>query len=151
VLEPGLKANLPDILAAVGLTQFRRRYEMQRKRVEIARGYFELMGGSDIKLPPYAGDFQNHAWHLFVVRMPKSVNRDAVMDSLKSHGVGCSLHYRPLHQHRYYREKFFLDSKSFPNSEAVFRSAISLPIFPDMTMDQVEYVSRVLKESMSAS
>lgn len=151
VLEPGLKANLPDILAALGLTQFRRRYEMQRKRMEIARGYFELLGGSDIKLPPYADDFQNHAWHLFVVRMPKSVNRDAVIDSLKSHGVGCSLHYRPLHQHRYYREKFFLDSKSFPNSEAVFRSAISLPIYPDLTMDQVEYVSRVLKESMSAS
>lgn len=151
VLEPGFKANLPDLLAAVGLTQFRRRYEMQRKRAAIAKSYFDLLGGTDIKLPPHAGNFDNHAWHLFVVRMPKTVNRDAVMESLRSRGIGCSLHYRPLHQHRYYRERFSLDSKSFPNSEAVFRTAISLPIYPDLTISQVEYVSKVLRESMTAS
>lgn len=151
VLEPGFKANLPDLLAAIGLTQFRRRFEMQRKRAEIARYYFDLLDGSDVQLPPHAGNFENHAWHLFVVRMPKSVNRDAVMESLKSRGIGCSLHYRPLHQHSYYRERFSLDSKSFPNSEAVFRTAISLPIYPDLTMGQVEYVSKVLKESMTTS
>jgi len=151
VLEPGFKANLPDLLAAVGLTQFRRRYEMQRKRAAIARCYFDLLGGTDIKLPPHADGFENHAWHLFVVRMPKTVNRDAVMESLRSRGIGCSLHYRPLHQHNYYRERFALDSKSFPNSEAVFRTAISLPIYPDLTISQVEYVSKVLRESMTAS
>ena len=151
VLEPGLKANLPDLLAAVGLTQFRRRYEMQRKRAEIARAYFELLGGTDVKLPPHPGNFEKHAWHLFVVRMPNSVDRDAVMESLQSRGIGCSLHYRPLHQHSYYKKRFALDSTSFPNSEAVFQTAISLPIYPDLTISQVEYISKTLKESMTTS
>lgn len=151
VLEPGFKANLPDLLAAVGLTQFRRRYEMQRKRVEIARVYFELLGGTDVTLPPHSGNFEKHAWHLFVVRMPNSVDRDAVMESLQSQGIGCSLHYRPLHQHSYYKKRFALDSKSFPNSEAVFKTAISLPIYPDLTVSQVEYISKTLKESMTTS
>jgi dTDP-4-amino-4,6-dideoxygalactose transaminase len=151
VLEPGFKANLPDLLAAIGLVQFRRRFELQRMRAKVARSYFEVLSETDIILPPHSGDFSNHAWHLFVVRMPATVNRDAVMARLKSRGIGCSLHYRPLHRHRYYMERFSLDPRSYPKSEAAFQSAISLPIYPDLTLSQVEWIASVLIESVKSS
>ncbi len=151
VLAPGFKANLPDLLAAVGLTQFRRRFELQQMRAKVAQCYFDILGETNVIMPARPSNFLNHAWHLFVVRMPKSVDRDAVMTSLRSHGIGCSLHYRPLHRHRYYLEKFSLEPGNFPNSEAAFQTAISLPIYPDLTFGEVEWISTVLLQSMKTA
>lgn len=148
VLEPGFKANLPDLLAALGVVQFRRRFELQQSRASIARRYIENFQDSDLILPPHTEVLDSHAWHLFVIRVPVGIDRDDVMRYLKSRGIGCSLHYRPLHRHRYYRERYSLDPRQFPVSEAVFATAISLPIFPDLSLSQVDQVSSSVLEAL---
>lgn len=145
---PGHKANLPDVLAALGLAQFRRRQEMHRARVEIAKRYLELLKNSEYLLPPFGEDPETHAWHLFVVRVPAGVDRDKVMTHLLASGIGCSLHYRPLHRHSFYSRYLDLDPRDYPVSESVFQTAISLPIYPGLGNDAVEETVAALNDGL---
>ena len=78
-----------------------------------------------------------HSWHLFVIKVK---NRDHVMAKLKESGVGTSLHFIPIFIHPYYKKRYGFKAESFPVAQSVYDQSISLPIFPDMTMDDVDYV-----------
>jgi perosamine synthetase len=143
IIAPGYKDNLTDIAASIGIHQLARAEEMRRRREAIAIRY--LAGLSDItelELPPVSPD-RLHAWHLFPIKLnlqKLSVDRNEFMQQLKREGVGCSVHWRPLHLHPYYQETFAWRVEDFPVATALWPRLISLPIFPGMVDEEIEHV-----------
>lgn len=154
IVAPGYKYNLTDIAAAIGIHQLSRAEAMRGERERIARRYHdELAAVAEIELPP--GEFDGSkqpnridSWHLFAIRLHTkrlSINRDAFMDELKGAGVGCSVHWRPLHLHPYYQKTFGLRADDFPVASKQWKRLVSLPIFPGMLEHEIEHVVNTVK------
>lgn len=135
VVAPGFKYNLPDPAAAMGRVQLRRVREMQGRRRAIARHYLKELAGLPLTLPADSPRGDEHAWHLFVIRLRPDarLERDDVVSKLSDLGIGTSVHFIPLHRHTYWRESLELQRSSYPVADAEFERAISLPIFSRMT------------------
>jgi perosamine synthetase len=146
VVEAGFKMNLPDVLAAIGLAQLRKADAFHQRRCQIASTYlrhFTVM--EELEMPP---DDAGHSWHLFIVRLRPGLltkTRNQFIDELKEAGIGTSVHFIPLHFHSYYSGEYGYNKGDFPNAEAAYEGAISLPIYPDMTDGDVEYVANTVK------
>ena len=85
-----------------------------------------------------------HAWHLYVVRVPRGADRDGFIRALAAEGIGTSVHFIPLHMHPYWRDRGGLAPEAFPHASAEFERVVSLPIFSSMTDDQLGRVVDVV-------
>jgi UDP-4-amino-4-deoxy-L-arabinose-oxoglutarate aminotransferase len=143
VLEPGYKYNLPDINAALANSQLGRLESMNAQRQVLAGRYAERLKSINLVDPLRSPDYPHqHAWHLFVVRLDidrAGIGRDEFMSRLKSHGIGSGLHFRAVHTHQYYRETF-PHVGHLGNTEWNSDRILSLPLFPDMSLDDVDRV-----------
>ncbi|MCX5713311.1 MAG: DegT/DnrJ/EryC1/StrS family aminotransferase, partial [Candidatus Omnitrophica bacterium] len=140
--ELGYKYNFDDIHASLGLVQLRRLDGMLARRREIARMYRQALEG----VVDFSADSSEHfhTYHLFLARLMKdSLNRDDIIQELKSNNVGASVHYIPLHLHSYYKKRFA--QEDFPVANRVFKSIFSIPMFSAMRDSDVEYVIQQLK------
>ena len=154
VITPGFKYNLTDISAALGLSQFQRIAAINAKRRELAMLYREKFAGVDeIRLladPDYGF---THAWHLLVARVvsPK-ITRDAFMAGLKERNIGSGLHFRAVHTQKFYREKYHIAPGTLlPETDFNSERILSLPLFPDMTPEDVDDVVAAAKEVLAAA
>jgi len=143
ILAPGFKYNLTDIAAALGIAQLARAEEMRLRREAVARQYSrELAGVQAIVLPP-AGENRIHAWHLFPIRLREQalrISREEFIQELRARGVASSVHWRPLHLHPYYQETFGWSPESSPVASQVWRTLVSLPLFPAMREEEQAHV-----------
>ena len=148
IVAPGFKYNLTDVAAALGLRQLARAEEMRLERERIARRFREgLANVEELELPPDGAD-RIHSWHLYPIRLRLerlAVDRNAFLDDLKNEGVGCSVHWRPLHLHPYYQETFGWRPEDLPRATAVWERLVSLPLFPGMRDEEVEHVIATVK------
>jgi perosamine synthetase len=147
ILEAGYKYNLTDLQAALGLAQLAKCDQMRARRVAIAERYNEALACLDAFAIPATPHDGEHAWHLYVIQVNQSalsIGRDRVIEELNTRGIGTSVHFIPLHLHTLYRENFGYRSGQFPNAEKHFERAISLPIYPGMSSDDVDRVIAVL-------
>jgi perosamine synthetase len=148
VAYPGFKYNMTDMNAALGLVQLRRLPTMQAARQRIAAQYRAALAGVEaIELPSSRADV-DHAWHLFVIRVRHEqlrIDRDAVIGELTAAGIGTSVHFIPLHEHSYYRERLGVRAEEVPHADAEWRRIISLPLFPGMTDNDVDRVATTLR------
>ena len=142
IVAPGFMYNLTDIAAAIGLHQLKRARAFQRRREEIAAQFDEGLAGLPVITPPRpkAGDV--HAWHLYVLRLADGapIGRDALIEALFAAGIGCSVHYIPLHLQPYWRDRYALSPESFPHSQRAFETMLSLPLYTRMTDADVRRV-----------
>jgi dTDP-4-amino-4,6-dideoxygalactose transaminase len=149
IVAPGYKYNLTDIAAAIGIHQLGRAEAMRQERERIAVRYREALAGVEqIELPPHDVN-QIDSWHLFVIKLRLKrldIDRDEFMEQLKQAGVGCSVHWRPLHLHPYYQKTFGWRARDFPVATAQWKRLVSLPIFPGMRDDEIEHVTRTVKQ-----
>jgi len=150
VVEPGYKYNMTDISAVLGLRQLARVDEFNRKRTELAMRYRELLSGINELLllcdPPY--NFK-HSWHLFIVRLDTEkagISRDEFMYELKQRNIGTGLHFRAVHLQKYYLESMGTHRGMLPNTEWNSDRICSLPLFPEMTFDDIDDVVNAIKE-----
>ena len=159
--KPGFKYNLTDVAAAIGIHQLRKCDEFHRRRKEIARMYHEgLARLEEISLPrddfDAAGKLEDgfdHAWHLYMIRLrlkKLTIARDEFIDILKNRQIGTSVHFIPLHMQPFYREKYGYRAEDFPNARAAYEGIVSLPIYPRMSDEDVNYVISVIKETIEA-
>jgi perosamine synthetase len=122
---------------------------MRCSRQSLAERYLTALADIDqIELPPVPRD-RIHSWHLFPIRLRLdrlSIDRNAFITSLRERGVGCSVHWRPLHLHPYYAEQFGWQAGHLPQATAVWPRLVSLPLFPDMQPDEHDHVVRVVHE-----
>ena len=148
ILAPGFKYNLTDMAAALGVRQLARAEEMRVEREALALRYRDALADvAELELPPNPAD-RIHAWHLFPIRLRLDrlkVDRNQVLEELKQGGVGCSVHWRPLHLHPYYQEEFGWRPDHLPVATALWERLISLPMFPGMRADEFDHVVRTLK------
>ena len=143
VVAPGFKDNMTDMAAALGRVQLNRSVPMREKRAAIAEQYDRAFADLPVRLParPSSTD-TTHAWHLYVLRLADGapVDRNRFIELMAQAGVGCSVHFIPLHHHPYWRELRGPDAPALPVADAQFARAVSLPIFSSMTQAQVDKV-----------
>ncbi|SBS24867.1 UDP-4-amino-4-deoxy-L-arabinose--oxoglutarate aminotransferase [Marinomonas spartinae] len=141
VMIPGFKYNLPDMNAALALGQFARLAKLNQQRADLANVYLE--GLKNTPLQPLAlVDYPHvHAWHLMIVRIdPETcgLTREQFMAELKERNIGSGIHFRAVHSQHYYRQRF--PEISLPNTEWNSSRLCSIPLFPDMTEQDVQRV-----------
>ena len=150
IVAPGYKYNLTDIAAAIGLQQLKKADEFRDRRELIARRYTErFLQISEIQTPDVDQQTRKHAWHLYHIRLNLArlkIDRARFIDELKQRGISCSVHWQPLHLQPYYRDKYGLEEGLFPMSEREWTRLVSLPIFPDMTDEEIDYVISTVKK-----
>jgi perosamine synthetase len=120
---------------------------MRVERERVARRYglaVRAAGISDlVELPEDPAHDEVHAWHLYPIRLHLdrlSIGRAAVIDRLGEAGVGSSVHFIPLHMHPYYRRTYGYEAPDLPVAAREYEREISLPIFPDLGDDEVDYI-----------
>jgi perosamine synthetase len=147
IVAPGYKYNMTDIAAAIGIHQLARAEDMRKGREKVAHRYREEFSSLDeIELPPEDVN-RIHSWHLFPIRLRLErlrIDRNAFMDQLKARGIGCSVHWRPLHLHPYYQETFGWKPEHCPVAAKVWERLISLPIFSDMRQEEIDRIISVV-------
>ena len=150
IVAPGFKYNLTDIAAALGIHQLRRVREFQQRREAIAAQYDAGLAGLPVVTPPRppAGDV--HAWHLYVLRLGDGagIGRDALIERLFAAGIGCSVHYIPLHRQPYWRDRYGLAPQAFPHSQRAFDTMLSLPLYTRMTDADVQRVIAAVRAAL---
>ena len=149
IVAPGFKYNMPDINAAVGLAQLEKADYFRDQRQRCASYYFhEFENIQAIDLPVCMGPIENHSWHLFpvIIRPEATVSRNEFIIQMKNAGIGTSVHYKPLHRMTYYRETYHLNPDDFPNTERIWNGTVSLPIYPDLRDNELEYICQTIKE-----
>jgi len=142
VLENGYKYNMTDINAALGLAQLRKLEWMWKKRREIAEKYNEAFKDLEEVTLYKVKEDRETSWHLYPLKLnleALKISRNEFIERLKEKGIGTSVHFIPLYRFSYYR-RFGYKIEDFPNSEWVFERVVSLPIFPGMTDEEVNYV-----------
>jgi dTDP-4-amino-4,6-dideoxygalactose transaminase len=148
IVAPGFKYNLTDIAASLGIHQLARAEEMRIRRELVAHEYLEALAEiKELELPPENAD-RAHAWHLFPIKLRLdrlTIGRDEFIRELTREGIGCSVHWRPLHLHPYYQDAFGWRASEFPVATAVWQRLISLPIFSGMGAEDIDAVVGAIK------
>ncbi len=150
VVAPGFKYNLTDIAAALGIHQLRRARGFCQRREAIARQYHQQLRGLPLTLPPQAPAPNQHAWHLYPVQLHLAapLARDAFIQRLFDQGIGCSVHYIPLHLQPYWRERYGLHAAQFPHSQRAYEGMASLPIYTRMSDGDVQRVVQAVRAAL---
>jgi dTDP-4-amino-4,6-dideoxygalactose transaminase len=144
IVAAGYKYNMPDIAAAIGLAQLEKAEEFRKERQRVAEFYYEHLKQLQefIDLPVTRVPFEDHAWHLFpiVLKEKAPIGRNELITKLARLGIGTSVHYKPLYRMSYYKNKYHLREKDFPQTEKTWKGNISLPIFPYMSNKELNYI-----------
>jgi dTDP-4-amino-4,6-dideoxygalactose transaminase len=151
VVAPGFKYNMTDIAAALGSEQLKRLPAFHQQREKLAAFMDAALAGLPLLLPPRAPAGDQHAWHLYVVRLSDDapVSRDAFIERMFAAGVGCSVHYIPLHLHPYWRDRYALTPSMFPHSQHAFERMVSLPLYTRMNEADVERVATAVRAALA--
>jgi dTDP-4-amino-4,6-dideoxygalactose transaminase len=146
VVAPGYKYNMPDISAAIGIHQLKRLPGFLVKRTEMANVYAQALASLPIELPSPAPKGDQHAWHLYPIKLKfeSGITRDTFIEKMAELGIGCSVHFIPLHLHPHWRDTYNLTPLMFPYAQKAFEQEVSLPLYTKMSKeDQMRVISAV--------
>jgi dTDP-4-amino-4,6-dideoxygalactose transaminase len=151
VVAPGFKYNMTDVAASLGIHQLKKAWSLQQKRAAIASRYDAELADLPLHLPAKPTDKDTHSWHLYVIRLDDSakVSRNDFIEQLAAKGIGCSVHYIPLHLHPYWRDTYNLRSEDFPHADYAYRYIVSLPIYTKMTESDIERTIQATREALT--
>jgi dTDP-4-amino-4,6-dideoxygalactose transaminase len=149
VAEPGLKANMSDLSAAIGRAQLEALPAWQDRRARLAARYdAHLLDVPGVRLPhrPATEAVGRHAWHLYAVQVGEGFSRDDVAGGLAERGVGTSVHFIPVH--RLTRFSPLTPAGGLPGADLMFDRLLSLPLYPRLTDEQVDDVVTALADEL---
>lgn len=135
VVDNGNKYNSTDLNAALGIVQLKKLHDMNDKRKSISDRYDNAFNGRIDRLK--IKDDRTTSYHLYVIKVN---NRDELYSILKKNGIDTSVHFTPIHKHTYYKEKYDYINENYPVANKVFEQSLSLPIYPDLSDEDVEYI-----------
>lgn len=136
----GMNSRLDELQAVVLRIKLRKLDKWNEKRVEIAEKYNEMLKDTPVHLPEIP-DYAHPVWHLYVIRTEK---RDELMKYLKDNGIGVGIHY-PIPCHKQPGLSGIIDETRLPNTEKFAKEVLSLPVYPQMTDDNIEFVAEKIK------
>lgn len=148
VEHAGFKYNMTDIQAAFGLIQLKKLEKMQALRTQYANMYNEAFKDIEGITIPHDDSKHRHAWHLYVIHVDEEVftiDRAEFIEELNKRGVGTSVHFIPIPIHPYYKNLGY-HIEDYPEAYKAYKGAISLPLYPKMSKDDVGYVIAALND-----
>lgn len=149
-IDLGYNYRLTDLQAALGFSQLQRLPELHAAREHRARRYDALLAPLPLRLPARLDD-RISAHHLYVVEIDRersNADRAEVFSALRADGIGANVHYIPIHLQPHYRARGF-SRGDFPNAEAYYRQAITIPLFPAMTDTEQDRVVESLRRALA--
>ncbi|MFX0194487.1 MAG: DegT/DnrJ/EryC1/StrS family aminotransferase [Candidatus Hodarchaeota archaeon] len=151
ILLPGYKCNMPDLMASIGIHQLSKQEQFLEIRQRYAHIYDQAFVDLPVRLQPRPRDLKRnrHSLHLYVLILEASrwrVHRDKVIDSLLMENIGAAIHYRAIHMHPYYREKYGYQAEDYPHACEVGENILSLPLTPGMSEDDVAMVVAAVRK-----
>ncbi len=149
VHEAGYKYNLTDLQSAIGVVQLAKCAEMNHARQRIAERYNNAFATlSALEIPEVLPDRQS-SWHLYVLRLHLEnlrIDRNQFINELEQRGVTASVHFIPLHLQPYYQKQFGYKAGDFPQAEHEYARCLSLPIYPGMSDEEIDYVIQAVSD-----
>lgn len=147
-IELGWNYRMTELQAALGLNQLQRLDAYVARRHEIADRYDAALVDLPLTLPVREAKHRS-ALHLYIIQVNNPSDHLDVFHRLRTGGIGVNLHYIPIHLQPFYRDRGFAEG-DFPQAEAYYARAISLPIFPTMTEEQQDTVIAAVRSAMAA-
>lgn len=147
IVAPNYKANMTDIMAALGLAQLKRYNEILKRRKEIINQYDWLLKSLDVcSIKHYDENFSSSG-HLYLLRIngKEESFRNKVIEKLAKKGITTNVHYKPLPMHSAYRNLGF-DVKDYPNAFDMYKNEVTLPLHTLLSDEDLEYIVARLKE-----
>ncbi len=145
-IDLGYNYRITDIQAALGISQLGRLENIVAQRNIKAANYHELLKDLPLNFQKvYVG--AKSAYHLFVIQLDNHKNRKRVFNFLKENKIGVNVHYIPIYHQPYY-QKFGYDKKNFRGCEKYYKACISLPLFPELSNSQQEYIAYTLSKAL---
>jgi len=143
----GRNYRMTDIQAALGVSQAKKIDVFVQKRTKLSQLYNELLQDiPQIELPVTLENV-THAWHLYTILL-KGIKRDVVFSYLKSHNIGVNLHYIPTYHFSYYQKYYPQNLSLFPVTEDVFKHILTLPLYPELREDDIQFIVETLKKAI---
>jgi dTDP-4-amino-4,6-dideoxygalactose transaminase len=146
-VSKGFSLLMPDICAAIGLVQLRKINDINKLRAENATYLSELLSEINGIILPKARDYVTTNHHLYTIRLEDPNVRNKFIREMIRHSVHCDVHYLPLNMHPFYRELGYAEGE-FPVSESVYKSLVTLPMYPSLTEGEMNYVADSVKKSL---
>ena len=138
----GLNYRLPDLLCALGISQLNRIQVFKSKRQEIFETYSRLVENIEGLTKPIQKSYVSPMWHFYPIQVPSEVRKEVYI-CMREKGIGVQVNYLPAYRHPVF-SKCKIDYKDFPNCEDFYSKEISLPLFPDLTLNEIEYITETL-------
>lgn len=148
VENPSFNFRITDIQCALGISQLKKINKFLEKRREIVAKYKEAFKGVKEIVLPLEENYEKVAWYIYPIQVGKQI-RKKVFDSLQEDGIGVQVHYMPLHLHPFYKKSFGYKEGDFPMAEKYYEGAITIPLFPKMTDEDVKYVIQSVKKAIN--
>lgn len=149
VIDAGYKYNMPDLAAAIGLGQLEKAELFRSERQKAVEFYYKnLKDLRMVDLPVCNGKLEDHAWHLFPIVLNENsvISRNEFIEKMSEQGIGTSVHYKPIHQLTYYKERYNLVKEDYPNAQKTWLGNVSLPLYPYMTLEELQHVVDTVKK-----
>jgi dTDP-4-amino-4,6-dideoxygalactose transaminase len=149
LVYPGFKYNMTDIEASLGIHQLRKIEIITDLRQKWSSLYDQLLGDIPEIVLPYRAPHRRHACHLYIITLNLdrlNVTRDEFMERLKAENIGCGIHFVSVHLQPYYQKRFGFKREDYPNAAWLSDRILSLPLFPQMTEEDVQDVARALRK-----
>lgn len=151
VVEPGYKFNMTDLHAAIGIHQLPRLDGWIQAREDQWVRYDELLLGLPVESPSAPEPGTRHARHLYQVLIAPGAarSRDEMLDFFTAHGIGAGVHYRAIHLHEHYRQRFAFEQSAFPVAEDMSDRTLSLPLGPNLAERDQDDIVEALRLGLS--
>lgn len=150
ILFAGLKVNLPDVCAAIGLAQIRKYdSELLRERERVARSYHTFFSKHEqFELPPLEDENRKSCFHLYALRLKKctEVQRDSIIEEITKKGVAVNVHFIPMPMLTVFKNLGF-KIEDYPVAYDNYAREISLPIYPQLTNEKIDYICEAVLAS----
>ena len=147
VEELGFKYQMNDIAAAIGLAQLDKLERVNNTRRALANRYSECLGDIDLIECPIEKEYVRSSWHNYVIKVRDSSKRNELIDHLKSDGISTGMHYIPNHLYKMYSSYVH---NPLPVAEDVWKRIITLPLFPDLNIDQQDTIIKSIHKFSDA-
>ncbi|MFH2106799.1 MAG: UDP-4-amino-4,6-dideoxy-N-acetyl-beta-L-altrosamine transaminase [Candidatus Micrarchaeota archaeon] len=143
----GRNYRITDFQCALGITQLAKLESFIEKRQKIVEKYNLLLSGIQGITVPHVEKNLRHVWHLYTILLDKKINRDEFFASMRKKGIGVNVHYIPIYKFTYY-QRFKINPKDFPITEDISSRILTIPLYQDMTNEDVDQVVYAIKETM---
>lgn len=151
VIASGFKYNMTDIAASIGLHQLKKLTAFHQRRQTLAATYQKELKELPIILPPQPNRSSIHAWHIYPIRLTGKapLTRDEFIKRMHENGIGCSVHFIPLHKHPVWRDLYHLSPNEFPIAENIYCQEVTLPLYTKMTDNEQQKVIQTIRSLLT--